>query len=135
VGLGLLLVDAAGGVRPGPVAYLLTPPATAVCAWLRRRPATPSRRLLGLAGWALLGTTAAGLATLVLALSTRVSWPTDPGGFRLLDVAVLAWFVAALTGAFLLAADREGTAALVALALGPVAQVGGVALLLAVVAV
>jgi hypothetical protein len=125
VGLGALLLDATTHPRPGPVAYLLFPTPVAVLSYLRARPGTARRRLLGLAAWGYAGTTAAGLLVILLAIATRLPRPYEAWEFLLLDVGVFCWFVLTLTAAFLVAARTRGARATMALAAGPVMQFGG----------
>ena len=125
LGLGLFLVDATGNVRPGPVAYLLTPTPVALALYVRLRPTTGWRHLVVLATWGLLGTTAAGLLTILVAIGTRLPRPYETWEFFLLDLGVFLWFVLALSGAFVVAARTEGRRSRAALAAGPVAQFGG----------
>ena len=125
VGLGALLLDAATHPRPGPVAYLLFPTPVAVLAYLRVRPETARRRLLGLVAWGYAGTTAAGLLTVLLAIATRLPRPYEAWESLLLDAGVFCWFVLALTAAFVVAAQTRGPRATAALAAGPAAQFGG----------
>ncbi|MFC6940485.1 hypothetical protein ACFQE8_11015 [Salinirubellus sp. GCM10025818] len=129
VGLGALLLDAATHPRPGPVAYLLFPAPVAALSYLRLRPETTRRRLLGLAAWGYAGTTAAGLLVILLAIATRFRRPYEAWEFVLLDVGVFCWFGLALTGAFLVATRTRGTREMAVLAAGPVAQFGGVLVL------
>lgn len=125
LGLGGFLVDATLHLRPGPLAYLLVPTPVAGLLYLRERPSTGHRRLVGLTVWGLAGTTAAGLLTILVALATRLPRPYEAWEFFLLDLGVFCWFVVALAGAFVVAARTRGRRAAVALAAGPVAQFGG----------
>ena len=125
VGLGALLLDATTHTRPGPVAYLLFPTPVAVLSYLRVRPGTTRRRLLGLVAWGYAGTTAAGLLTILLAIGTRLPRPYEAWEFLLLDAGVFCWFVLALTAAFVAAARTRGHRSTAALAAGPLAQFGG----------
>ncbi len=125
VGLGALLLDATTHTRPGPVAYLLFPTPVAVLSYLRVRPGTGRRRLLGLAAWGYAGTTAAGLLTILLAIATRLPRPYEAWEFLLLDAGVFCWFVLALTAAFVAAGRTRGARSTAALLAGPVAQFGG----------
>ncbi|WP_152041919.1 hypothetical protein [Salinigranum salinum] len=125
LGLGLFLLDATSNPRPGPVAYLLTPTPVAVLLYVRDRPTTGRRRLLALGAWGFVGTTAAGLLTVLVALGTRLPRPYEAWEFFLLDLGVFLWFVVALAGAFVVAARQHGRRERLALAAGPVAQFGG----------
>lgn len=122
LGLGLFLVDAALNPRPGPIAYLLTPTPVALLLYVRIRPTSGRRRLLLLASWGFLGTTAAGLLTILVAIGTRLPRPYEMWEFFLLDFGVFLWFVLALSGAFVAAARTRGRRSRVALLAGPTAQ-------------
>lgn len=125
LGLGLFLVDATVSVRPGPLAYLLTPTAVALLLYLRGRPTTSKGRLVALAIWGLVGTAAAGLLTIIVAIGTRLPRPYEAWELFLLDLGVFVWFVLALSGAFAVAARTRGWRSLIALLAGPIAQVAG----------
>ncbi len=133
-GLGLFLADTVSNPRPGPVAYLLTPTLVAVPLYVRQRPATGRHRLVALAVFGLVGTTAAGLLSILVALGTRLPRPYEAWEFFLLDLAVFLWFVVALAGAFVGAARTHGRREAVVLVAGPVAQFGGVVLVVALTA-
>ena len=129
IGLGALLLDATTHPRPGPVAYLLFPTPVAVLSYLRVRPGASRRRLLGLAAWGYVGTTAAGLLTVLLAIGTRLPRPHEAWEFLLLDAGVFCWFVLALSAAYVAAARSHGSRSTAALVAGPFAQFGGFLLL------
>lgn len=133
-GLGVLLVDATLNPRPGPIAYLVTPPTVAFLSYLRVRPTVDRRRLLALGAWGLVGTTAAGLSTVVVALATRLPRPYEAWELFTLDLGAFVWFVVALAGAFVAAGRTRGWRTTVSLLAGPVAQFAGVVLVLVAVA-
>ncbi|AZH26045.1 hypothetical protein [Haloplanus aerogenes] len=134
LGLGVFVLDATSNVRPGPVAYLLTPTPVALALYVRRRPTTGRRRLLGLAVWGLVSTTAAGLLTILVAIGTRLPRPYEAWEFLLLDAGVFLWFILSLAGAFVLAARWDGRRSTVALAAGPAVQFVGFLLFVVVTA-
>jgi hypothetical protein len=125
LGLGLFLVDATANLRPGPLAYLLTPTPVAVALYLRLRPSTGRRRGAVRVAWGFLGTTAAGLLVVLVAIGTRLPRPYEAWEFFLLDLGVFLWFVVALAGAYAAAALTRGRGSTVAFAAGPVAQFTG----------
>jgi hypothetical protein len=133
-GLGLFLLDSASNPRPGPLAYLLVPTPVALLLYVRLRPATEPHRLVALAVWGFVGTTVAGLVTVLVAMGTRLPRPYEAWEFFVLDLGVFLWFVLALSAAFVAAARTHGPRAVVALAAGPVAQFSGFLLTVALTA-
>lgn len=123
-GLLVHIVDQALHFRAGPIPILVTAPTVAVFAYGYARPDTIVRRLLALAGWCVVGSGLALLGMYLHAVSYRLPRPMTEPEMALYDLGLFCWFVASLTGIYVLAARRgdQNRRALVAIASAPLLQ-------------